>query len=285
MAFRWGPGPVFTFEWVTSSRRWQMYAGRSLFVLLLLASLFVVWFTESSHYAVASGLSGYRKMLAEMGEKFFYAVVGTQLTLVLLVAPAVTGGAVCVDKTRGTLLHLLTTDLTNAEIILGKLTTRLITLFSLVLCALPVLFLCALEGGIDPDALIGAFLITLGIALFTGTLALTLSVWCSKTYEVLLAVYMIIFLLLMVNPLLRFWGLKVTPPFFVEALNIFWLAFAPYWSPGAISLNDDLSFVGGCAAVAVVFVLLSVWRVRAVAIHQSSKFIKPRGRLWRFLDF
>ena len=46
----------------------------------------------------------------------------------------------------------------------------------------------------------------------TGTLALTLSVWCSKTYEVLLAVYMIIFLLLMVNPLLRFWGLKVTPP-------------------------------------------------------------------------
>jgi ABC-type transport system involved in multi-copper enzyme maturation permease subunit len=284
MSFRWGPGPVFHYEWVTSSRRWQMYAGRSLFVLLLLAALFTVWYTDANQYSSATGLSGYRKILAEMGEKFFYAVVGTQLTLVLLVAPALTTGAVCVDKTRGTLLHLLTTDLTNAEIILGKLATRLVTLFNLVLCTFPVLFLCTLEGGIDPDALIGAFLITLGVAIFTGTLALTLSVWCRKTYEVLLAVYMIVFLLLIVNPLLRFWGLKVTPPFWIEALNFYWVAFAPYMVPGAITLADDCAFLAGCALAAVIFVLAAVWRVRAVAIRQSSQVTKPRGRWLRFLD-
>ena len=220
MTFRYALGPVFYFEWLIASRRWQQFVGRSLFVLLLFLSLFIVWLAEG-----ATGTAS-RRYLADIGEKFFYAVIGTQLTLVLLVAPAVTAGAVCLDKARGTLLHLLATDLSNVEIILGKLVQRLLTLFSLVLCALPVLFLGALEGGIDLEALLGSFLVTLGIVLFTATLALTFSVWCTKTYEVLLATYLLIFLTMLFNPAVHILGVKRTLPFWVEALNPYWMVFA-----------------------------------------------------------
>ncbi len=37
-----GPGPVFVYEWITSARRWQPYALRSLFVLGLLVAVAVM---------------------------------------------------------------------------------------------------------------------------------------------------------------------------------------------------------------------------------------------------
>ncbi len=45
MMQRSGLGPVFAFEWLTRSRRWQAYALRGLFVLALLLGLWMVWQT------------------------------------------------------------------------------------------------------------------------------------------------------------------------------------------------------------------------------------------------
>jgi hypothetical protein len=42
-SWRMGLGPVFVYEWITAARRWQGYALRSLFVLLLLAALVIIW--------------------------------------------------------------------------------------------------------------------------------------------------------------------------------------------------------------------------------------------------
>ena len=41
-----GPGPVFVYEWITSTRRWQGYALRSLFVLGLLAAALVIGISQ-----------------------------------------------------------------------------------------------------------------------------------------------------------------------------------------------------------------------------------------------
>jgi hypothetical protein len=40
MVLRWGLGPVFASEWLTTSRRWQSYAGRAVFAGVLLVGLF-----------------------------------------------------------------------------------------------------------------------------------------------------------------------------------------------------------------------------------------------------
>ena len=76
--------------------------------------------------------------LATYGQKLFFTIVTIELSLVLLAAPAATAGAVCLDKARGTLDHMLATDLSNAEIVLGKLGVRLIPVLGLVACLLPL---------------------------------------------------------------------------------------------------------------------------------------------------
>src|SRR4051794_10393084 len=93
---RLGLGPVFVYEWLARSRRWQSYALRGLFVLALLVGLGLVYQSamRSTHLTT-------RQQLVEAGEEFFNTMTITQLALVLLAAPAATAGAICLDKARG----------------------------------------------------------------------------------------------------------------------------------------------------------------------------------------
>src|SRR5690348_4114660 len=51
MPIRLGPGPVFVYEWITTSRRWQLYALRALFVGAILIGLTLVWSSRPPHLA------------------------------------------------------------------------------------------------------------------------------------------------------------------------------------------------------------------------------------------
>src|SRR5262245_21376349 len=133
-----GTGPVFAYEWLTASRRWQGYALRSLLVLLLLFGLSGVWLSHDG----AGELSV--RQLAEIGRGFYAVTTLMVLGLVGLAAPAATAGAICQDKARGNLTLLFSTDLTDAEIVLGKLAARLVPVLGLIACAAPVLALATL---------------------------------------------------------------------------------------------------------------------------------------------
>ena len=128
---------------------------------------------------------------------------GTQLTLVLLAAPAATAGAICLDRARGTLIHLLVTDLTDREIVLGKLAARLTPVMVLVAATLPVMELLSLLGGVDPDALVKAFVVTVGVGVLGCCLALVFSIWIRRTHEALLATYAVWGLWLLARPMLN----------------------------------------------------------------------------------
>jgi ABC-type transport system involved in multi-copper enzyme maturation permease subunit len=284
MILRWGLGPVFVYESMRTSRRWQLYAGRSFFVGVLLIALFAVWLQEVQSNPVPT-----LKSQARVGEKFFYGLIGTQLVLVLLASPLLTAGSVCLEKARGTLLYLLTTDLSNTEIVAGKLLARLLPVFGLLAVGLPVPALNLLLGGIDPGALFGAYLVTVGVALLTATLAFTFSVWCQKTHEVLMLTYLVTALLI-AGPWL--WDVTVMElglsPLFVmgswaEQFNPFWLAFAPYATPGAVTLTDYLVFLGGCVGLSLLLVVLAACSVRAVAVRQANRPLRRRWTLrpWR----
>ena len=60
------------------------------FLLLLLTSLLVVW-----NSTMPMGTTSPIRMMAMLGQWFYVAVVGMQLSLVLLAAPAATAGAIC----------------------------------------------------------------------------------------------------------------------------------------------------------------------------------------------
>jgi ABC-type transport system involved in multi-copper enzyme maturation permease subunit len=275
---RWGLGPVFVYESVTAARRWPMYAGRVALLAVLLTSLTVVWAAKVAPDPTPVTI----RKLAQVGDSFFYAIVGTQLVLVLLAAPAYTAGAICLDKARGTLAHMLVTDLSAAEIVLGKLGSRLLPILGLVLAGLPILALATLLGGIDTGALFGGFLVTLGVAVVGCALALALSVWGNKPHEVLIGTYAVAAVALLALPAWKLltanWPLGPTPTW-LEKSNPFWLAFAPYLRSGGAAFEDYLTFLGACLGLSALLTLLAALTLRRAATRESGRRPRRRGGL------
>ncbi|WP_169974222.1 ABC transporter permease [Tautonia rosea] len=281
MARRIGLGPVFAFEWLMTSRRWQAYAMRSLTVLILLAAMTLVWFES---YA---GRSGGRELSirqqAQVGQAFFGTTAMILLGLVGLAAPAATAGSICLDKARGNLTLLFATDLSNTEIVLGKLAARLVPVLGLILCAAPVLAIGTLFGGIDPVGLIGSLLVILAVAIFGCSLALALSIWGRKTHEVLIATYVFGILYLMAAPISlglfelvpRNWRwtqmnvfeelLRFNPVFLVLST----IETPPIMRP--VTFGTNVQFLGLGLAASAGLMGLSIWRLRSVVVGQLGK--------------
>jgi hypothetical protein len=232
MALRVGPGPIFVFESLILARRRQVYAGRSLFVFAILIALATAWYGTGGRPSLpgtAGGPAATLEMLALAGQKFFYAMAAIQLAMVLLVAPAATAGAICHDRAQGILAQLAVTDLSDSEIVLGKLGSRLAPILGLLACGLPVTALAALLGGIDPQALFSLFAVSVAIAVLGCSLALAISVRAARTHEVLIAVLALWILWLLSLPIWE--GAStisgvVPPPDWFRKANPFVLVYA-----------------------------------------------------------
>jgi ABC-type transport system involved in multi-copper enzyme maturation permease subunit len=267
MAKLTGSQPVFAFELLTTARRWQVYAARSVFVAGLLAGLGAVWWAE-----VAGRSLGSIREQAEVGRRFYLALAATQLALALLAAPAATAGAVCLDRARGTLAHLLVTDLTGAEIVLGKLAARLVPVVGMVLCGVPFLSLGTLLGGIDPVSVLGLLLVTLGAAVLGCTLAMTLSVWGTRLTEVVLATYAVWLVVTLLPPswwVLRAAGASPWPlPDWMEATSPVLLVFSPRLTAGGARLWEPARFLALCLALSAALAAVAAVRLRAAAARE-----------------
>ncbi len=263
-------GPVFLSEWLCLSRRWQWYLARSVFVLGVLAVLSIGWWAK-----IGSRPESSVQAQAAFGRDFWAAMTATQLAVVLLVAPAATAGAICLDRARGTLAHVLATDLTSAEIVLGKLAARVVPVFWIVLCTIPILALESLLGGVD-GAMIGcATLVTLGVAMTGCAAALMLSTWGTKTNEVLLATYAAWALWLVALPMwsgyLLLMGRGIPPPFWLSRANPVWLAAAPYLWPNAVCSKDYVTFFVMSLVVSAVFVTVAITQLRRGCPRAGSR--------------
>src|SRR3954469_17614182 len=288
-----GLGPVFAYEWLTASRRWQGYALRSLLVLLLLLGLSGVWL---GHHDGTGELSV--RKLAEIGRGFYAVTTLILLGLVGLAAPAAAAGTICLDKDRGNLTLLFSTDLTDAEIVLGKLAARLVPVLGLIACAAPVLALATLLGGVDPAMPTGAILVCLACGVFGCSLALTLSVWGHKTHEVLLATYAFGIAWLLSAPIwiglssqILWWAKPAWLPGALALLpyNPVYLTLGPLGgAPGqAVGLGEQVRFCVLGILVSALLAAAATWRMRAVVIRQAgrgeaSRRLLRRGPLARF---
>jgi ABC-type transport system involved in multi-copper enzyme maturation permease subunit len=290
MAHRLGLGPVFAFEWLMTARRWQAYAMRSTTVLLLFGAMRIVWQEQVGR--MASGELSIVQQ-AQVGKAFFSSTAMILLGLVGLAAPAAAAGSICLDKARGNLTLLFATDLSDAEIVLGKLGARLVPVLGLILCATPVLSIATLFGGIDPAGLMGALLVVLACAVFGCTLALALSVWGRKTHEVLMATYVFGILYLLSAPILAgvqsglptgWWPSWF--PTFMDLLqyNPVFLVLAAIEGPPAgmppVTLGTQAAFLGLGLAASVVLVGVATWRIRRVVIRQLGQ--GERSSRWRW---
>jgi ABC-type transport system involved in multi-copper enzyme maturation permease subunit len=283
MKMPWDPGPVFAFESLVAARRWRFYAVRAIYLGLLLAGLAMTW--GPSDVTIRSPAQA-----AAIGRTFLLTLIAVQLIFVLLAAPAATAGAICVDQSRGTLLHAFTTDLTDREIILGKLGARLATVLALLAYGLPVLALGSFLGGIDLAAALGAELVTAGAAVLCCSLALLASVWARKPHQALLLSYAMVGLWVGSGPM---WvGIRPS----MTAMEEAWLlssplcaAFAPeiLLPGGPPGLREQVAFFMVATLVSSGLVgLASLW-LRPTVLAQANRpqRRRPPGAPARLVDY
>jgi ABC-type transport system involved in multi-copper enzyme maturation permease subunit len=228
---------------------------------------------------------------ARFGENLYRSLTWIELTWILLAAPAATAGAICLDKARGTLDHMLATDLSNAEIVLGKLGVRLIPVLGLIACTIPILAMAGLLGGIDPMAILGLSLVAIGSAVLGGALAMALSVYGRKTHEVVMMAYVVLLLWTLTPHLvwavlyIQTSGFRRAGPWgilfaWLEGWNPYYLALAPYDTLRRVDVWSYLKFLAGCLAASATLVALATARVRRVALQQAGRPAAGRRRRW-----
>lgn len=300
-----GPGPVFAIELIAAARRWQTYALRCGVILALFAALTIVLLDHrpdmlTGVQANSISIGEY----AQMGNAFATAVLGIQLILVLLAAPAATAGAVCVDKARGNLLLVLVTDLTSAEIILGKLFARLWPVLGLIATSLPVLFIASLFGGVSADWLIGGVIVLTGAAVLGCALALLISIYAGRTQDALLMTYFLLLMWLLSAWLFELFWLAVVSavqgglarlrgtlntPRWLQVLNPFELLAAPLNPSFGVTDGDYVLYLACTFGSAAALTAVAIARLRRVVlldanrVRRKRRLARPRNRATRLL--
>ena len=213
------------------------------------------------------------RTLARLAENVFVGAVAAQLALVLLAAPAATAGAICLDRSRGTLSHMLMTDLSNAEIVLGKLAARLVPVISLLVCTLPMMVILTLLGGVHAGALVRGLVVCSSVAVLGCSLAMCLSLWSGKTHEALLATYAVWGLWLLAWPVMRMCAIYTGWAWIIPSRKFdpIYLALAPYWWPADAGVDRIRAFAGAMAAMSALLIALTVLRVRARCTRERAE--------------
>ena len=114
--------------------------------------------------------------LAKAGTKVFAIVAYGQVILVCLIAPLFMAGAIHQERQGETFDILLTTPLSNLQIVLGTLLSRLFFILVLLLSGLPLFAVLLIFGGVPVASIFVAFAVAALTAVFVGSIAVTLSV-------------------------------------------------------------------------------------------------------------
>jgi ABC-type transport system involved in multi-copper enzyme maturation permease subunit len=178
--------------------RWG-YLG--LLVMVLLVSLV----SSPGGTAAGGGGSGGGTALSDFAKassRVFSAISYVQLGMICLLAPVFCAAAITQERDSRTYNILLATPLTNAQIVLGSLFSRLYYVVALLLSGAPVFAITLLYGGVTASSIALSFAIALSTALFTGALAIAIAVFrlgSGKTvfwFYVFNAIYLVAILLI-----------------------------------------------------------------------------------------
>ncbi len=152
-----------------SGKRVQHLVIRTTYLVVLLGVMLI------AQAGMDSG-SGSLAALAKSSSRVFVYISFFQLAMIALVSPVFTAGAISQEKDADTFNVLLTTPLSNAQIVLGSLASRLFFLIVLLISGLPVFCITMLFGGVTTREIFLSFGIAGCTAVLTGSLAILISV-------------------------------------------------------------------------------------------------------------
>jgi ABC-type Na+ efflux pump permease subunit len=204
-------GPIFNREVLTVPRRSRHYTARALYLLILWVLTVTAW--QATFGALGLGVGVSQGDLAYFGALIFQVLSFLELTLVMFFAALFAASAITLEKDRRTFILLLLTDLSNAEIVLGKLFGNLLHILTLVVCAIPVLALTILLGGVAGQQVILASVVLVASAVAAGSLGALIALWRDKTFQTLaMTVLALVLYLLLAEALAAVPGLEGLAP-------------------------------------------------------------------------
>jgi ABC-type transport system involved in multi-copper enzyme maturation permease subunit len=187
-------GPIFQREVRSAGRRRGTYLTRFAYVAIVLLVVSLAYLASRSS-SQSSSTIGRIQELQQLAPVIAVSLFWAQFVLMVLIAPILTAGAVCDEKRGRTLAALMTTPLTSGQIILGKLSARMVQLVILALCVTPVLLAIRIFGGLDASLVVASTLATISTALLAASLAILLSCWHNRASTVVMFALLLLVLL------------------------------------------------------------------------------------------
>ncbi|MEX0774988.1 MAG: ABC transporter permease subunit [Phycisphaeraceae bacterium] len=162
--------PVFQRIIQGGSRRWRHFWVRTGYLGALVV-LIVFGLLLGGGMAQAS-----ITQLAKAGTNLFAIVSYGQVILVCLLAPLFMAGAISQEQSGETYDILLTTPMSNLQIVLGSLLGRLFFVLALLLSGLPLFSVLLIFGGVPMASIFVAFAVAALVTMVVGAVAIALSV-------------------------------------------------------------------------------------------------------------
>jgi ABC-type Na+ efflux pump permease subunit len=242
----------------------RYYLWRASFVCFLFILLWTAWQSFI-------GWEDVRELgvLARFGGILYWLFAMLQLTLMLFFAPLFTAAAVSYEKDRRTFTLLMMTDLSDLEIVLGKLVAGLLNIFTILGASVGFLSICAFFGGISFGQVINLFAVTAASGVAGGALGLLIALWRDRTFQsISLTILMVVFSVAGVEafaiayPTLTFFGVPL-----VEVLN-------PYRAMVAVLYPEADQMTGLVRTSSVVYICARLTFAAALVIFGTWKLRK-----------
>lgn len=138
----------------TGGQRRRDLLIRCIYLGLLIGAVILGLVASVSTYSTANLTD-----LASISGKIFRSISYLQLGLVALLAPIFTASAISQEQDHQTYDILLSTPLTNSQIVLGSLFSRLFFVLSLLVSGIPVFAITQVFGGVAIKSIFWSFLI------------------------------------------------------------------------------------------------------------------------------
>jgi ABC-type Na+ efflux pump permease subunit len=120
---------------------------------------------------------------SRFGSAVFALLAPLQMAMAVMFSALLTAAAVAQEKDRRTFDLLLMTNLSNAELVLGKLMASMLSVLVLVVAAIPLLMLITLLGGVSFGQVARVVAVTLTAAAVAGSLGSVIALWREKTFQ------------------------------------------------------------------------------------------------------
>jgi ABC-type transport system involved in multi-copper enzyme maturation permease subunit len=283
-------GPIFAKEVVEIARRPRYYLCRTIYGAVLVFVMYVVW----EEYRAFARVVGVGNSLARIAGTVFTASSYIQYWSVYLLVPAFLGGVIAGEREEHTLDLLFITPLTDREIVLGKLFSRVAAMVCLILCGVPVVSLLMLFGGISPESVWRMLAATMLAILFVGSHAIYFSTISRGPMEAMTRTYVAMFIWLAGLAILA-WGFRefytanpaVIPAEVADFLAPVYLLYplVSFWGAVSETYHATLGFTYGSWAWPVSFVFPALWSVFLLwrAVRRLRVVPKPRLSWTRWL--